>query len=57
MIEQLEAEDEILSRLEQLEVLYNNEFVTLEEYHTIKNRILDRLIEVHKYYEGQKNPS
>ena len=51
MNEQYETYEQILDKISMLDALYNNEFVTIEEYWKIKNRILDRLIEVKEYYK------
>ena len=47
------AQEEVLSKIDKLEVLYNNDYVTFDEYWKIKNRILDRLVEVSKYYDNK----
>lgn len=51
MNEQFEAYEQILNKISMLDVLYNNEFVTIDEYWKIKNRMLDRLIQVKDYYK------
>lgn len=51
MNEKEKAFDEVFSKLSLLEDLFNNDFVTLLEYWKIKNRIIERLIEVKKYYD------
>lgn len=51
MNEKEKAFDEVFSKLTLLEDLFNNDFVTLSEYWKIKNRIIERLIEVKKYYD------
>lgn len=50
MNEQFEAYEQILNKISMLDNLYN-EFVTIDEYWTIKNRMLDRLIQVKDYYK------
>lgn len=51
MNEEEKLYDEILSKIGMLDNLYNNDFVTLEEYWKIKNRMIDRLITVRDYYK------
>ncbi len=51
MNEEEKLYDEILSKIGMLDNLYNNDFVTLEEYWNIKNRMIDRLITVRDYYK------
>lgn len=48
--ERNESYEQILDKISMLDNLYNNEFVTVDEYWTIKNRMLDRLIQVKNYY-------
>ena len=51
MNEKEKAFDEVFNKLSLLEDLFNNDFVTLSEYWKIKNRIIDRLIQVKNYYD------
>lgn len=43
--------EEILEKIKVLDDLYNNEYITLEEYWKIKNRMIERLSNVHSYYK------
>lgn len=43
--------EEILDKIKVLDDLYENEYITLEEYWKIKNRMIGRLSDVHTYYK------
>ena len=52
MTEKEKACEEIFAELDKLESLYNNDYITLKQYWIIKNRILDRLVAVYRYFDS-----
>lgn len=51
MNEEEKIYEEILEKIKVLDDLYENEYVTLEEYWKIKDRMIGRLSNVHSYYK------
>lgn len=51
MDEEEKIYEEILEKIKVLDDLYENEYITLEEYWKIKDRMIGRLSDVHSYYK------
>ena len=45
------ATDEVLEDIQQLDKLFDKEYLDIEQYHKIKSNMIDRIIAISEYYE------